>query len=289
MTAYSLTEAPAGVANPEVWTRGVPGKVAAGDLWLLSWDGVGAGLGAISARMPGYVLVWPVTLPSEPSHSPALMLETSPLGVPVSIWPTRETGVGDAVLHRRLGHLLAPRLMVAIEDALDEDENPPLPFAHPASDPAQQRVQDEEMIDRWEAICLTQWPAPTATDPRLDREAASSHGLTPTRLSELLKVDASEAVALQLGEVSLAPGQAETIAADLGVAVTDLLTPTRATATAVLLDPAWKDHVLRLAAHRDISEASARDLVATEFALAARSSNSPADLLRAAFARLLGE
>src|SRR5665648_982915 len=32
MTAYSLTEAPAGGANPEVWTHGVPDKVAAGDL-----------------------------------------------------------------------------------------------------------------------------------------------------------------------------------------------------------------------------------------------------------------
>ncbi len=162
----------------------MPDRVAAGDLWLLSWDGIGLGLGVISAHMRDYVLMWPVTLPSEPSHSPALLTEDSPLGVPVSIWPTRETGVGDALLHRRLGRLLTPRLMVAIEDALDEDESPPLPIAAPPSDPAQQRAQDEEMIDRWEAICLMQWPAPTATDLRLDREAAGRHGLTPTRLSQ---------------------------------------------------------------------------------------------------------
>ncbi|WP_182113841.1 MULTISPECIES: hypothetical protein [unclassified Actinotalea] len=105
----------------------------------------------------------------------------------------------------------------------------------------------------------------------------------------MLEVDAGEAVALQLGEVPLAPEQAEAIAADLEVAVTELVSPTRVTATTALLDPVWKSDVLRVAASRAIGEASARDLVATEFALAARSSNSPADLVRAAFARLLCE
>jgi hypothetical protein len=286
MTVYPLTEAPPGIALPEIWTRGEPGRIAVGDLWLLSWDGVGMGLGVVSVRLPGYVLAWPVTLSTEPSHAPAIGIGLSPLGVPVSVWPTRETGVGDALLHRRFGRLLVPQLMAAIADAIDEGDQPPLPFQPASPDPTAQRAQDDDMIDQWEAICLTQWPGPSTSTLRLDRDAASVHRLTPGRLSELLDIDTNRAVALQLGEIPLEPGQAETIATELGVAEADLMTPTREAASTALVDPVWKDDILELIARRRISEAAARDLVANEFALAARSSGSSESRLRAAFARL---
>jgi len=289
MIPISLNDAPLAVTNPDAWTRGEPGPVAVGDLWLLSWNGLGVGLGVISARLPGYVLLWPAMLPGDDARAPAIRVADSPLGVAVDVWPTRETGVGDALLHRRICPLLTPRLMAGVGDAIDEGEVPPLPFAPPASDVVAQRVRDEEMIDHWDAVCLTQWPTTAATAPRLNREAAREYGLTPSWLSALLEIGAADAVALFVGDRTLSLGQADVISAELGALAPELLAPAQDTAATALLDPRWKTDVLALAARRELPEAAARDLVISEFALAARSSNSSDDRLSAVFARLLAD
>lgn len=289
MTTIPLLEAPPGIAHPRIWVEGEPGEVAVGDLWLLSWDGVGLGLAVVSARLAGYVLVWPASLPTDEAYSPAVRVPSSPLGVPVDVWPTRETGVGDALLHRRLGSLLDRRLMVSIGDAVDDGALPPLPFAPAALDADVQRSRDEAMIDHWEAVCLTQWPSLAVLASRLDPETVRALGLTPSQVGALLELDAVDAVAVVRGEVALTPDQAEVVAGYAGVRREDLMSPTRDAAVRALLDPTWKARVLALAVRRSLAEGAARDLVASEFALAARSSNTVDDRLRAVFARLLAD
>lgn len=287
MSTVPLTHAPEGVANSELWIRGEPGQVAPGDLWMLSWDGQGLGLAVISARLDGYVLVWPVALPDDDAHAPAVHVIASPLGVALDVWPTRETGVSDALLHRRLGHLLSPRLMAATADTLDNGEDPPLPFSPPAPDAASQRRRDEAMIDHWETICLTQWPTPSSSAPRLNPDTAREMRLAPSQVAALLDVSPADSVSVVRGEAELTPTQAELLAHHLAVSVRELTTASRNAAVTALLDPTWKSSVLEVAQRLALDEARARDAVVDEFALAARSSNAVEDRLRAAFARLL--
>ncbi|MFH5822289.1 hypothetical protein [Georgenia sp. AZ-5] len=289
MTRLSLSLAPDGITNPSVWVNGEPGEAAVGDLWLLSWNGEGLGLVVISARLADFVLTWPATLPRDNGHAPAVRVDESPLGVPVDVWPTRETGISKALLHRRLGHLLPPRLMGSIGDALDEGNEPPVPFAPPAADIEGQRIRDEAMIDYWEEICLIQWPALVPATPRLSPDLAREAQLTPSQVAELFGIEAADAVALIRGEVDLTPDQAQEIAQYFDRPVGELAVMPQDPAAVALLNPVWKEDIVQLAQRRDVDEATARNLVVDEFALAARSSNAVEDRLRAVFARLMNE
>jgi hypothetical protein len=115
-----LSAVPLDGIKEDLWLHGVAGDPVVGDLWLLSWDGKALGLAVISGVADGYVLVWPVALPSDVVFRPAVEVPQSPLGVPVAIWPTRETGVGNHVLHRRFGALLSEEVMAAVAEAVGE-------------------------------------------------------------------------------------------------------------------------------------------------------------------------
>lgn len=125
-----LMEYPTGLSGPsaDLWERGLADTaLRPGDLWVLSWDGRTVGHAVISAVKDGYVLVWPVTLPGEPAFAPGLTISPSPLGEPVVVWPTRETGIGLYLLDRSLGRLLDQQRLREISDALDAGVDPGRP------------------------------------------------------------------------------------------------------------------------------------------------------------------
>jgi len=148
---------PAGIpaSAHQLWDNGAQSEqVRAGDLWVLSWDGEVVGLAAIAAAKHGFVLAWPVTLPGEVSFAPGLVVENSPLGVPVTLWPTRETGIGDHLLDRSLGQLLLPDRIRPISFALDDSDDPGLAFAPGSARDSDNTEADRLMVDHWTELCF---------------------------------------------------------------------------------------------------------------------------------------
>jgi len=291
MSTIPLQTAPPGV-DADTWVNGVPAPPAVGDLWLLSWDGQGLGLGVIASRHDSFVLVWPVSLPGDPVSPPAVQIAQTPLGVELHAWPTRETGVNDALLHRRLGPLLDPEVMDTTADAMDDGDSPPLPFAPtPSPDLAEAAyTYSLQMVDVWERICFIQWPAPDVAET-IDVDAMRTAGLAPSRVAELLGLPVEQAVAIFFGETPVTQEQARTLEGAVQAAAGSLVSQAAIPDTVVrkLIDPRRKDQVLAVGERRALTEAQARDLVASQFALAARSNADDDSRLDAVFTRLLAD
>jgi hypothetical protein len=283
-----LSAVPLDGVSEALWLHGEAGDPAVGDLWLLSWDGRALGLALISGIADDYVLVWPVALPSDVVFRPAVQVPESPLGVPLVIWPSRETGVGNHMLHRRFGTLLREDVMAAVAEAAEQGSEGPLPYA-----PATERNRivdsaDEAMVDQWEDICLNVWPRPRPGASPLNRDSLRAHGVRPSDLAEVLSLSGPDAVALFNGEMSLDAQRLELIESRMGISAAELLDPMMDDAARELLSPVWKDDILAVAEHFGEDELSAREELREEYALAARSTGDQAARMRAAIQRLLG-
>ncbi len=288
MRTISLTEAPQGI-DPQLWRIDDAPAPVAGDLWLLSWDGTGLALGMVSSVHDGFVLVWPVSLPGDPVSRPAVTVTDTPLGVDLHVWPSRETGVGIELLHRRLGSMLDQQTIAATADAFDDGEPPPLPFADEPTDEQVARDYSLDMIEAWESICLRQWPQAGRTivlDPDLLRRAE----LTPSRVAKTLGLESADAIHAFRGESSLSTSQAEQLASSAGVDLEDLAAAASTGLVArLLVQPARKASTLAVASALGVGESQARDRIAAEYALAARSSGDASQRLDAVFDRMLRE
>ncbi|KRC39996.1 MULTISPECIES: hypothetical protein [Oerskovia] len=289
MSTLSLSSPPPGITE-DVWATHEAAEPEAGDLWLLSWDGRALGLCVIYARLDDFVLVWPVSLPSDPVAPPAVTVTNTPLEVPLYPWPSRETGVSDMLLHRRLGRLIDTRTLEATAEAFDDGDPPPLPFAPVAA--TADRVAAEgyslELIDIWASICLLEWPGP-APDRRLDPDALRKAHVSPSALAEILNSDTPTAVQVFRGEASVTPSQFEAIESATGVSPGQLVGGNARKVQRLLIDPSRKPRILELSEHLGIGEADARDLVASEYALAARSTGGVEERLEGVFSRLLAD
>lgn len=244
-------------------------EVKAGDLWMMSWDGTYQGLVCVAAVKQGYILGWPVTLPDEPAFAPALVVDRTLLGSSVLLWPTLETGLGMHLLHRPLGRLIDPRSIQRIAWALEEGEDPGLPFARGSAADAANAQADEAMVERWAELCFHTWP-----------ESAPSY-LSETSIKKAGGTAARAATSLNLTPVALRPlwtgvqpateEQVNALAADLGVEASELLAddPLRE-AVDRLAVPLFKEPLLALASRAGITEGAARARARGEYALAAR-------------------
>lgn len=150
------TTAPEGLNDDSVqlWLAGTGDyTVRAGDLWTLAWDGELLGHVMVASRKDGFFLGWPVTLPGEQSFAPGILVESS-LGVTVTVWPTRETGLGLHLLERPLGHLLDVREIRRIAACLDEGEDPGMSFAPDLTGEARWEESSREMTQHWTELCF---------------------------------------------------------------------------------------------------------------------------------------
>jgi hypothetical protein len=282
-----LDSAPLDVTNDALWRVGTPGTPQIGDLWLLSWNGDVLGLALVSGVGDGYLLVWPVTLQSDLAFRPAVEVPDSPLGTPLFVWPTRETGIGAHVLHRRFGTLLPEHVMALVAEAAEQGLEGPLRYApdgprHPAIDAA-----DDAMVDRWESICLNIWPHPRPGSAPLNRRLLRTRGLRPSDLAEALGVTTPDAVALYSGEQSPDKAQIAALESHFRIPAEELLDPLTDEAARELLSPVWKDDILAVGRHYGEDESAARDHLRQEYALAARATGGRTDRMRAAVHRLL--
>lgn len=159
--------------SAQFWLAGTGDyTVRAGGLWTLAWDGELLGHVIVASVKDGFFLGWPVTLPGEPSFAPGMLLESG-LGM-VTIWPTRETGLGLHLLERPLGQLLEVREIRRIAACLDEGEDPGMPLAADGTANAGWEESSREMTEHWTELCFH--------TGRSDREALF---LDPTKIREL--------------------------------------------------------------------------------------------------------
>lgn len=285
--SLSLDDAPHGVA-PDAWLRSASGDPQIGDLWLLSWDMRALGLVVVSGVAPTFILGWPVTLAGDRTFPPAIRVEGSPLGE-IAVWPSRETGVGNHLLHRRFGTALSARTMHLLAVAFEDGTEPVLPFATSDMDLEEREAASDQMVDAWEAINLNVWPVPRPGITPLDADVLRAAGTRVGDLAEILSTSVPAAVSLYNGESVPTLSELEILVAALGVPTEQLLRSQPDAETVAMLAPDIKDDLVEISRRRAIGEEAARDLVRSQFALAARSDGDPRSRLDAAIQRVLGE
>ena len=244
-------------------------EVTAGDLWVMSWDGIYCGLVCIAAVKQGFVLGWPVTLPEEPSFAPALVMHHTPLGSAVLLWPTRETGLGMHLLHRPLGRLIEPQRIQQIAWALEDGKSPGLPFASGSASAEPNASADVAMVARWQELCFHTWPEVSL--PYLSEARIKIAGGTAKRTAECLALNPVELRPLWIGVQPVSAAQLSALADDLGVDEAALLgdDPWREAVERLAL-PVFKAPLLDLASKAGITEGDARNRTRSQYALAAR-------------------
>ncbi|MCX8565175.1 hypothetical protein OS122_30280 [Mycolicibacterium mucogenicum] len=283
----NLNSPPPGGIDADRWRQSEVADAAVGDLWLLSWNAEALALGVIAGVGDGYVLVWPVTLPADTAFRPAVRVHQSPLGIPVFMWASRETGVGLHMLHRRYGPLLRESVMAEVAEAMEEGVDGPLPYAPTTLQLEHESSDDETMIDQWESICLNVWPRSHPGWAPLNRDVLRSLGVRPSDLAGSLGIGAAEAVALFNGERIPDDAQLAALESHLGTRQSQLLDPLVDESARELLSPALKDDVLKIAARLGNNEELARDEARQEYAYAPRSTGSNRDRMREAIQRVL--
>lgn len=263
---------PAGVpaSAHQLWDRGAQREhVRAGDLWVLSWDGDDLGLAFIAAAKHGFVLAWPVTLPGEVSFAPGLVVENSPLGVPVTLWPTRETGLGIHLLDRGLGQLLPPGRILPLSLAMDAGDDPGLAFAPGSARDAANNDADRLMVDHWTKLCFN-----TGGDEEgafLDSEKVQRAGGNSRIVGEVLGLALPELRSLMTGVVPVTAEQLAAIAERLGVEGESLVGEDPLADVVVdIANPSYKQDIVTRMQETGLGEAEFRRLVRREFPLAAR-------------------
>lgn len=278
-----VSAVPEGV-EPGRWFDTEVAPISVGDLWLLSWDGIALGLALVSGVASNYALVWPVSFPADAAFPPAIDVPESPLGVPLAVWPTRETGVGLHLFDRRFGPLLSERTMALTLDAVEAGEEPPLAWVATDLSMDQREQESDAMIDRWESICLHTWPSAELGLSPLSTEALEQVGIGIAELVDILNVSTPEAVALYRGEMAPSADQVNAVADRYGFDANDLI---EAGGDAqILIAPEYKAEMVETARLLGVGEGRARDLVRSEAALAARSDGDPASRVAAAIQRV---
>ena len=244
-------------------------EVVAGDLWAMSWDRSYLGLVCVAAVKQGYILGWPVTLPDEPVFAPALVVNHTPLRTPLFLWPTRETGLGMHLLHWPLGRLINPQSIQRIAWAMEDGEDPGIPFAPGSAADAANTEADEAMVERWASLCFQTWPEAGAR--YLSETKIKNAGGTASRVADCLGLSAVDLRPLWTGVQPASEEQLAEVARVLGVEASALLDDDpMGEAVERLAAPLFKEPLLGLASQVGITEGVARDRARSQYALAAR-------------------
>lgn len=278
-----VVDRPAGIPESAhlLWDEGA-GSVAPrqGDLWVLSWDTEVVGLALIASAREDFVLAWPVTLLDQSSFAPGRVVDRSPLRVPVTLWPTRETGIGTHLLDRSLGQLLEAEDVRSVMRALDDDEEPPLAAAPGRARDAANLAADRALVEHWTELCFH--TGGVEVERTLDsnqvqsaggssRSAAAALGLTPQQLRPIWD-----------GVVPVTDEQLSALAEALDVDVDEatLLRPDPlADVVTRLASPRFKSAIKDKMTSTGWREAAIRRAVRTEYTLVARDDAATADAI----------
>lgn len=242
-----------------------------GDLWTLTWNGQVEGHVLVAAIKDGFILGWPVTLPGEPSFSPGLLFQDIH-GEMLTVWPTKETGLGLHLLGQPLGQLLDVKTIRSIAASLDDGAAPEGVMAPPMQE---SDVRAEKMLAQmtkhWVSLCFHTGRS-SADEIFLDREKVSQLGGNARQISGLLKLTAAQTRSLWDGEVPLQPEAVVVLTEHYNVEEQNLTQTDPAQSWwDRLASPAFKEQVEDACRRRHVSEGDVRsEVVRSAYALAAR-------------------
>lgn len=263
----------------QLWDDGVSAdSLRPGDLWILSWDDKVLGIALIAAARDDFALAWPVTLPGEASFAPGLVIENSPLGIPVTLWPTRETGIGLHLLDRSLGRLLDGNVIRPLAFALEDGEEPAFPAAPGSAWDEDNRDADRALVEHWSGLCFHM--AGGENEIRLDSERVLAAGGSSRSTMELLGMSPQQLRPIWDGVESIDHEQLAFLAEHLGVDETTLLQPDPLAGVVTrLASPRFKPAIKERMEATGWSEAAVRVAVRSEYTLAARDDADTADAI----------
>lgn len=237
-----------------------------GELWTLAWDGQFLGTGVIAGAYLDHVLVLPVTS----SVASATEIAVHHGGVTLALWPQGETGIGNFLLHARLGNMLTDEQVLEVRRW--EARRGQLETLQTGS-AARTREQLAEVLDHFRELCFIEWPS--MAEAVLDVEAV---GLEPMDFARETGLSTPTVLALWDG-VPPTAGVREVIEAR----DERWLTIRPDDAIVSLSSPAVKDLFVELTSLMGGDERAARNAARREYSLAARTSSAIArDTTRAA-------
>lgn len=220
----NITTAPEGLGEEaaKLWLEGTSDfTLRRGDLWTLAWDGHVLGHVMIAALKDDFFLGWPVTLPAEPSFAPGMLFEAS-FGTTVTVWPTRETGLGLHLLERPLGPLLETSEIRRIACSLDDGEKPEGRYAAQTSgNPAFEEVSSE-MARKWAGLCFHTGRSHD-NGFFLDQDKVRKLGGTAREIAELLQLSPAQTRTYWDGQQELPVQLAESLRAHFRVEIAEII------------------------------------------------------------------
>jgi hypothetical protein len=276
MTTLSLTEAPA-VLPAETRTRWLSDDHAdlkVGDLWLLSWSREALALVVVTKVIDDYVLACPVTLPTDPSFAPAVVRDDTSLGIPLTIWPRAETGLGKHLLRRNLGNLLSETTVRLLRHYAEEGEESPLPLAegdyYADGNPEYLR----ELLGFMQALCFHEWPTDAAENAVLAADIIEREHASITFMTDTLGVTVPRARQLLLQQVTPTEAEVASLAEAWDLEPAALLAAPLDDAARTLVEPEFKPLLDQVMEQRGYDEVTARSRSQQEYALAARAAQT---------------
>lgn len=276
MSKLSLTDAPV-VLPVEARTRWLNDDHAdlnVGDLWLLSWNLNALALVVVTKVIDDYVLGCPVTLPNEPSFAPAVVREETPLGVPLTVWPRAETGLGKHLLRRNLGRLLSETTVQLLRRYAEDGGEPPLPIAEGDYHAEGNSDYLRELLASMQALCFHQWPTDAVDNAVLSTQVVAREGTSISFMMETLGIGVPRARQLLLRSATPTESEVAALTKAWGLEPADILSAPADDAARVLIEPGFKSLLDQVMAEKGCDEVTARHLSQQEYTLAARTAQT---------------
>ncbi|WP_162834100.1 hypothetical protein [Amycolatopsis circi] len=176
----------------------VPQAPEAGQLWRISWGNLPPRLGVVARSNSSYVHVLPVTLDVMQRVDAAVVVESTPLAIPLVVWPQLRTGLGDFVLAEFLGQLFDPSEVNKLVKASGEMNSQDLISVNVGLSPAMvesRRGYRDNLAREFARLCDSDWHRTDSSgvgDYFVSSEMASSAGFTVADLADLLEVSKVE-------------------------------------------------------------------------------------------------
>lgn len=238
------------------WITGIddaPAAPAVGDAWALSWDGEHEGVIVIAQVHDDFVLGIPVTLgDASETEIPALLGDST-----VALWPQAETGLGNFLLHRRLGTIFSTEEVREMRRwAADRGD-----LATVSSGSGAVNIEElKQLLLDYQRRCFIEWPS--EAEVTLDVEAT---GLNARQFREATGFPTERVLDLWDGQILTAEERAA-----LGENAESWTTYAPDAPTREFASPDVKALVMELCLEAGISEREARNTARSSYALAAR-------------------
>jgi hypothetical protein len=237
-----------------------------GQVWRLTWAGIPPRLATVVYVADGYVHVVPLTLGLDQRVDAALIIDDTPLRLPLVAWPQLRTGIGDFALAECYGSFDTATTQALTEQSRQRATVDDLAAWNEGLTPEQvevRRAYRDRLVADFAALCDSDWNlADLYDEPEefLDSGAAVAAGLTLTDLADTAHMDLISAYPLWEGARPLPPGISDVLAqhfgADVRTAIRTL--PTDRAARATIDSPEFRPEIVTVARRGDVPEEDTR-------------------------------